>query len=132
MWKSQLECQERHARFAPPWCERLLTSELGPTYGPQTDDAYARRLRAHRDSIYGGGLWDPGEDVHRRGVERYDVLEVEELLARIGHLLGPRQLEAAYGYWRDRYSCGQVARRMGVAVSTVREWVKRIRQRVHG
>lgn len=64
----------------PPW------NDSGRTYGPSTPGGYTAAIRDHRQSIAGGGLWDPSVG---GGGERLARLYDEER--------GPRRLSTVSG-----------------------------------
>ncbi len=113
--------------------------EHGAWYGPRTAGAAHRVLEEYETERYGAinsqALYDYREDAHAakrvatRDAPRYDALRFESRITALCHSMGERELQCAMLFWRSRMSYGRIAAEMGVKESTVREWVRRTRER---
>lgn len=137
-----------HVIFYPPWFDRMPNGKLGASYSaisPVTgapvrfDQANAE----YNEGRYTGsaGLFDHEEDQRMRAgaqatpkekriVERYDTKKVTDYMARRGHLVAKREAEVFVAFWVEGRSYPSVARHLGLAISTVRDLVKKLRVRV--
>lgn len=121
------------AIYSPPW------QESGAVYGPRTEGAYRRDLdeyeSVHFGAINSPALYDQSREARMhvravRDVERKDGAAFEARADVLAVTLGQRQWQASVSFFRDRASYSTIARTMGVAQATVREWVRRTRQRI--
>jgi hypothetical protein len=128
-----------HAIYAPPWRMRMPDGRLGPEYGPRSESEMAEEIARYNQTREGGGLWDEETEAQSKGrvtvrqqrrVERSDLSRVMYYIGRNSGSIPARELECAMLYWQDGRSQGRVARLMSVKVETVREWLKRLRERV--
>jgi hypothetical protein len=131
---------EGHGMYMGPWREKLPDGSFGPWYGPDTESAYERELRDYEEKREAGSLWDdeeaakynPRQDVERRADQamRYDLDAVKGYVQRAGHALPKQELRVFYAFWVDAMTVGEIARKLTIAPSTVRDCVRRIRQKV--
>jgi Homeodomain-like domain len=120
--------------YAPPY------REFGAWYGPASAGAAHRELAEFQTSHYGAigspACWDEREEprvLQRRAQQEAprkdaDLFEVRILM--LGHVMPKRELECAMLFWRSRMSVARIAKHLGVKDSTVREWIKRTRERL--
>lgn len=142
---------EQHATLAAPYRARLANGQLGPEYlpiSPRTGTAgtWERCKRESGQSFHvvpvggigSGGFWDWTEEDsmqeeptkrERDDSQRKDSDRLAHYMERHSLDVPGRELEAYILFYEQRRSYGKVARIMGVAVSTVREWVNRLRAR---
>lgn len=127
-----------HAAFMSPWREKDARGQLGPWYGPLTESAYERDMKAYQDTREAGALWDMEEaakygwreTARGRGVQRQDAVVV----ARYVHARDVRDDERRvyYCFWVDGLSIAKTARRLGMAHTAVGSMVSRLRARAKG
>jgi len=117
-----------HAKYMPPWRDRLLTGKLGPWHGPRTEGELMRQMAEHsqsRDAVYGGGgLWDKeiemaedeGKQARegRKAGQRYDAEDMRVFVERYSAELPDRELEVYVLFYRDMRGKGACAREMGL------------------
>jgi hypothetical protein len=135
-----LDVIEGQGMYVGPWREKLPDGSFGPWYGPATEAAYERELKEYEEKREAGSLWDdeeaakynPRQDIERQAnhAMRYDLDAVKRLVQRNGHALPRLELRVFYAFWIDAMTVGEIARKLTVAPSTVRECVRRIRKRV--
>lgn len=129
--------------FHPPWRDRFPDGTLGPWYGPTTASAYRVAQQRYLD----GRGWSPvgivggGPCVRVRGDERleipmkaptndrYDVDELRVFVEAEHAQIGLRLLEVHTLFWRQRQPVGWIARRLGIARTTVEGYITDLRRR---
>ena len=120
-----------HARYQPPWRDRLATGELSPPYGPRSAAAYDAARRHHAESVHAGGLWDHAETPSgpraAAAAVRADSDEVLGALRQHPGLVSPTLREVAWAYWGGGETVGRIAARLSRPKTTVRHWVYEIR-----
>lgn len=135
------------AMFRAPFRERLPDGTLGMEYMPiscktgraVTHDQAQRDYSECHEAINSGGLWSHEIEAlsrpatlrgrERLRVERYDHEAVTAYVDRHVSELPKRELEAYCLFYDQRRSYQEAARIMGVAISTARELVRRLRRK---
>lgn len=137
-----------HAAYMAPWQDRLPNGRLGPEYLPLSPVSGApvrmdQAMAEHAEGRYpfSPGLWDHDEDRRMRApdtttpkesriIQRYDSERVRLFFETRGHLLPESEVRVYVAFWVEHRSYPNCARHLGVAVSTVRDLVKKIRTRI--
>jgi len=120
--------------YQPPY------SEFGAEYGPRTAGAAHRALVEFETVRYGAigspAQWDEHEEPRaiaraaQREAPRKDADVFETRIPWVAPTVPKRELECAMLFWRSRMSVGRIAGHMRVKESTVREWIRRTRDRL--
>lgn len=129
-----------HAAYMSPWREKDARGYLGPWYGPMTESAYEREMRAYQDTREAGALWDL-EEAAKMGArresarivsdgQRYDEAAVSRYV-RV-HDVREDEKRVYYAFWVDGLSVGRTARKLGMAHTAVSSMVRRLRLRARG
>jgi hypothetical protein len=140
---SQWSSMSEGCIYAPPWASgrKADGSPILP-YGPTSESEMARLTAEYRSTRAGGGLWDDEIEAAQVGhvsrkaramIERADQEHVDHYLDRHSGSVPERELICAVMFWGRgacRRTLSQIAREMGVKAPTVREWVRRMRERV--
>lgn len=123
--------------YAPPWREWIGDELRGweiisqwREYGPRDTVDFAKRMADYQSSIYGGGLWDPAQEIacgRRRIVRRVD--RVGEYVRAHSDFVAPRELECYLLIFEEGLSLKETASTMGVGISSVRAWIKRLERK---
>ena len=103
--------------------------------------AYARDVERFHSEVYGGigsqAQWDRAEELAlgarrmtAREAPRKDAALFEARIALVAPRMPKRELDCAFRYWRGSGTTTAIAKAMGVAVTTVREWIARTRKRI--
>ncbi len=128
------------ADYLPPWRMRLADGSLSKEeYGDL--DEYRAQLADYRSRTRSWSPWDDRrvKDVNLQdkekkdkeaALQRPDMEAVVKYVARHAHKMAARELECFLHFWVEMKTREQTARLMGVAVSSVIEWIKRIRTKV--
>lgn len=145
----RVECDWlEHVIYYPPWTRHVVDDwdganvrEVRVEYGPRVLGRFERAVAEYRASREGGGLWDQSEHDASRGkmstserakIEREDAAEVEAFMRGKSDSVGMREYECYQHFWLEGMTLAGIARGMGTKVSTVRTWIRRIRERVAG
>lgn len=122
--------------YQPPY------AEFGVSYGPRTAGAAHREMQEFVTERYGAigspAQWDASEEPAavardaKREAPRKDARVFELRIATLQHDMPMRELECAMLFWRSRMSVGRIASHLGVKQPTVREWIRRTRERLTG
>lgn len=125
-----------HAIYLPPWSD----GPKMPFYGPRTESQFQRSLQHYLLSRAGGGLWDfeTEAECHTKAAlrqavrRRQDYEAVSSYVRTYRHQIPKKELEMFYAYFEDEKSLGIAAKQLGVAKSTAKELLRRLRKRVAG
>lgn len=129
-----------HALLMSPWREKRTSGDLGPWYGPPTESAYEREMRAYQDTRESGSLWDEEEAAKygaraeasriARTTARYDIIAVRKYVR--ANDVTPTELKVFYAFWEDELSVGRVATKLGLVHTNVAGIVRRLRLKAQG
>jgi len=129
--------------YAPPWREWVGDELRGGAvvchwreYGPVDSVAFAKQKNEWLSRREGGGLWDEGENLAQRARAAQMMIirdrRVSDFVRENSGDIPPRELECYLLIWEEGLGLRRTARRMGVAIPTVRNWVKRLTERASG
>ncbi len=127
--------------YAPPWREWVgdeLRGEQIVTrwreYGPSDTVEFAKEKAEWLERREGGGLWDVSEELAQRArtgrMRRERDPRVMTYVRQHSEDVPPKELECYLLIWEEGLGLRRTARRMGVEVPTVRNWVRRLTARV--
>lgn len=122
------KAQWQEPLYIPPWSDRDAFGDVLGEYGPTCDGEYARELAEWHLSIYGGGLWDPGEDAPRtviarktRPIIRPDAALILEWVRYHGHRMPDLQVCVALELYECGATLGQAAKRLAISRDSVKQ-----------
>jgi hypothetical protein len=130
-----------HAKYMPPWRDKLPSGGLGPEHGPRSESELKRAQKRFCEALEGGGLWDPDQEagqlqlptrVRRANhiAQRYDARAMDEFVRKRSYEIPMSELEVYTALYVDGVSQAVAARRLGRARKTVHNQLLQLRRRL--